>query len=679
MRPIEALSTEEASAISVLLFDLDDTLLDRGKLGRDAYSALFDLRDAGVRLVAVTGRPRGWGEVIARQWPIDGAVTENGAVACTSDGARITVFDSAEGDRSRRSARLADAVAAIRKRFPELHPTDDSHARLSDFTFDIGEHEHVAEDTIVAARAYARELGARTIVSSVHLHVTFDAADKASGAVRFLAQRLGMDPGAARRKAAFIGDSENDEACFGAFETTLAVRNFRGRPTVAPRYVTRAERGAGFAEAARVLLARKGLAGRRDISGGDITLPELDGAAMERPQSDLALSASHHLYPNYRQPPIVLTRGQGSYVWDKSGKRYLDLAAGIAVCSLGHAHPALVRALSEQAGRLIHVSNYFYNEPNILLAERLTRLTGMDRVFFCNSGTEALEACLKLARRHFHARGDVHRLRVIAFEQSFHGRTLGALAATGQSAYREGFGPLPGVTHVPYGDAVRVREAMSDDVAAILFEPVQGEGGVLPADPAFVRVLREIADERGALLIADEVQTGVGRTGKFLAVEHSGVCPDIVALAKGLGGGVPVGAMLCTEALSQALPPGSHGSTFGGNPLASAAALAVLETVEKEHLVEHSRKLGARLEEMLSSLAARHPRHIEGSRGMGLLQALVLRESVDARSIVSALRDAGLLVTVAGGKGLRFSPPLTVSIEELQEGVAIVDRILGAL
>lgn len=679
MRPIEMLSTEEANAVSVLLFDLDDTLLDRGKLGKDAYSALFALRDAGMRLVAVTGRPRGWGEVIARQWPIDGAVTENGAVACTSDGAHITVIDSAAGDRSRRRARLADAVSAIQKRFPELRPTDDSYARLSDFAFDIGEHERVAEETILAARAFARDLGARTIVSSVHLHVTFDGADKASGAVRFLARRFGMDPGTARRKAAFIGDSENDEACFGAFETTLAVRNFRGRPTVAPRYVTRAERGAGFAEAAQVLLSRKGYATSRNLSGGDSTPPELDGAAMERSQSDLALSAGKHLYPNYRQPPIVLTRGQGSYVWDKAGNRYLDLAAGIAVCSLGHAHPALVRALSEQAGRLIHVSNYFYNEPNVLLAERLTRISGMDRAFFCNSGTEALEACLKLARRHFHAKGEVHRLRVIAFEQSFHGRTLGALAATGQRAYREGFGPLPGVTHVPYGDAAKVRDAMSDDVAAILFEPVQGEGGVLPADPAFVRVLREIADERGALLITDEVQTGVGRTGKFLAIEHSGVRPDVVALAKGLGGGVPIGAMLCTEALSQALPPGSHGSTFGGNPLASAAALAVLDTVEKEHLVQHARELGLRLTEMLSGLAARHSRHVEGTRGLGLLQALVLRESVDARGIVSALRDAGLLITVAGGRGLRFSPPLTVSVAELEEGVAIVDRILGAL
>lgn len=400
---------------------------------------------------------------------------------------------------------------------------------------------------------------------------------------------------------------------------------------------------------------------------------------MERSESDLVAVASAHIYPSYRQAPIILVRGQGSYVWDKSGKRYLDLAAGIAVCSLGHAHPALVRAVSEQAGRLMHVSNYFYSEQNVLLAERLTSITGMDRAFFCNSGTEALEACLKLARRHFFAKGQPRRLRVIAFDQSFHGRTMGALAATGQKAYHEGFGPLPGVTHVPFGDATAARAAMSDDVAAILFEPVQGEGGVLPATTSFVRELRQLADEHGVLLIADEVQTGVGRTGKFLAIEHAGVAPDVIALAKGLGGGFPIGAMLCREQLAGSLPPGTHGSTFGGNPLASAAALAVLDTLEAEGLVPLAAHKGKRLAELLAGLASRHGTRIESTRGVGLLQALVLRESVDARALVAALREAGLLVTVAGGRGIRFSPPLTVSTSELEEGVAIVDRVLGSL
>lgn len=400
---------------------------------------------------------------------------------------------------------------------------------------------------------------------------------------------------------------------------------------------------------------------------------------MEASEAELVETAERFLYPNYRQPPLVLDRGRGCEVWDRSGKRYLDLAAGIAVTSLGHAHPALVRAVAEQAARLIHVSNYFYNTENVKLAARLTRATHMDRVFFCNSGTEALEACLKLARRFYFAKGETERFRVVAFEGSFHGRTLGALAATGQKAYREGFGPLGGVTHVAYGDIAGVRSAMGADVAAILIEPVQGEGGVVPAPVGFLKALRTIADESGAILIADEVQTGIGRTGKFLAFEHAGVEPDVVALAKGLGGGVPIGAMLCKKHLGEALPPGSHGSTFGGNALASAAALAVLDTLEAEALVQGAAEKGLHLARLLESLAARHERHVEGARGLGLLQALVLRESVDARAVVTSLRDAGLLVTIAGGRALRLSPALTVAVPELDEGAAIIDRVLGAL
>lgn len=399
---------------------------------------------------------------------------------------------------------------------------------------------------------------------------------------------------------------------------------------------------------------------------------------MSASQADLAAIASATLYPNYRQPPIVLARGEGTVVWDVAGNRYLDLAAGIAVSSLGHAHPALVKAIADQAGRLIHVSNYFYNERNIELAQRLTKLTGMSRAFFCNSGTEAIEACIKLVRRHFFAKGQEARYRIIAFEQSFHGRTLGALAATGQKAYRDGFGPLPGVTHVPYGDLAAVRGAMGADVAAILVEPVQGEGGVNPAPESFLRGLRELCDGSGALLVADEVQTGIGRTGKFLAFEHAGVSPDVVALAKGLGGGVPIGAMLCKGDLEGALPPGSHGSTFGGNALASAAALAVLGTVESEGLVMGARDKGVHLARLLADLVKKHGKLVETSRGLGLLQALVLREGVDARAIVGQLRDSGVLLTIAGSRALRFSPPLTVGLAELDEGAAIVDRILAS-
>jgi acetylornithine/N-succinyldiaminopimelate aminotransferase len=349
------------------------------------------------------------------------------------------------------------------------------------------------------------------------------------------------------------------------------------------------------------------------------------------------------------------------------------------VSSLGHAHPALVKAISEQAGRLIHVSNYFYNEPNVKLAGRLTELTGMARAFFCNSGTEAVEACIKLVRRHFFAKSEEARYRIIAFESSFHGRTLGALAATGQKAYRDGFGPLPGVTHVAYGDVAAVRAAMGADVAAVLVEPVQGEGGVLPAPPGFLRALRDVCDEAGALLVADEVQTGVGRTGTFLAFEQSGASPDVVALAKGLGGGVPIGAMLCRAELTEALPPGSHGSTFGGNPLASSAALAVLETIVGDRLMEGAVAKGEHLGRLLKGVAERQTKAVETSRGIGLLQALVLREGVDARAVIGNVREAGLLLTIAGSRALRFSPPLTVGLAELDEGVAIVERVLSGL
>jgi acetylornithine/N-succinyldiaminopimelate aminotransferase len=395
-------------------------------------------------------------------------------------------------------------------------------------------------------------------------------------------------------------------------------------------------------------------------------------------QAALVDLGRRYLYPNYRQPAFVFARGQGSQLWDVEGKRYLDFFAGIAVSILGHAHPALVQAIQEQAGRLIHLSNYFYNEPNVRLAERLCRASGMDRAFFCNSGTEAIEACLKLARRHFFAAGQSERVRVVAFENSFHGRTLGALAATGQNKYREGFGLLPHVTHVPYGNADAVRAAMGPDVAALLAEPVQGEGGVQPAPPGFLAELRKIADANGSLLILDEIQTGLGRTGTFLASEFDGVRADVVALAKGLGGGVPIGAMLCREQLSSALPPGSHGSTFGGNPLASAAALAVLETVEREGLMEAATEKGKRLSHGLSELANRHRGRVAGHRGRGLLQALLLADEAEARPVLGKLQEAGLLLTLAGSQALRFSPPLVVSEAEIDEALAIVGRVLAA-
>jgi acetylornithine/N-succinyldiaminopimelate aminotransferase len=389
--------------------------------------------------------------------------------------------------------------------------------------------------------------------------------------------------------------------------------------------------------------------------------------------------AQRWLYPNYRQPPFVLVRGEGCRVWDDSGRCYLDLHGGIAVSTLGHAHPALVRAISEQAKKLLHLSNYFFNEPNIRLAEKLCQLTEMDRAFFCNSGAEAMEAMLKATRRHFFAKGEVDRFRILAFDNSFHGRTLGALAATGQKKYRDGFGPLPGVTHVAYGDADAVEAAMGRDVAGILFEPIQGEGGVVPPPPGFIRALRAIADRHGALLLADEIQTGVGRTGRFLACQLEGVAPDAAAIAKGLAGGVPIGAMVCKSELASALPPGSHGSTFGGNPLASAASLAVLDVMEREGLMAAAADNGAHLGRRLARLAHKHERVCDRARGAGLLWALGLREQVDARKLLEKIWETGLLLSLGGAHALRFSPPLIVSREELDEGLELLERVLGEL
>lgn len=398
-----------------------------------------------------------------------------------------------------------------------------------------------------------------------------------------------------------------------------------------------------------------------------------------RSQADLVELGKRYLYPNYKQPPLVMARGQGCELWDVEGKRYLDLYAGIAVHILGHVHPIVTAAIAEQAATLMQVSNYFYNAPNVELAARLCAVTHMDRVFFCNSGSETIEAMLKLARRHFFALGQVQRNQVIAFEGSFHGRTLGALAATGQPSYREGFGALPDVTHVPYGDIDAVTNAIDEHVCAILVEAVQGEGGVLPAPAGFLQSLRALADRHGILLLADEIQSGLGRTGRFLAFEHANVKPDAVALAKGLAGGIPVGAMLCGEHLAKALPPGSHGSTFGGNPLASRAALAVLEVIEQQNLLQEATRKGAVLGNALQALCDKHPKHLRSTRGVGLLRALVLASHVDARALQGKIRDLGVLVTVAGGSTLRFTPPLIITDDQIAQGLAVIDRALTAL
>jgi acetylornithine/N-succinyldiaminopimelate aminotransferase len=395
--------------------------------------------------------------------------------------------------------------------------------------------------------------------------------------------------------------------------------------------------------------------------------------------SELVALAHQRLYPNYRPAPFALVRGRGCELFDADGNRRLDLCAGVAVCSTGHAHPTFVRALADQAATLMHVSNWFYNEPNILLADELCRRTGFARALFCNSGTEAIEALLKLARHHFFGLGQKDRVRVIAFDNAFHGRTLGALSVTGTAKYREGFGPLGPVTHVPYGDADAVERAMGPDVCAVLVEPVQGEGGVYLAPPGFLARLRAIADKHGALLLVDEIQTGIGRLGRFLGSDGSGAKPDAVALAKGLGGGFPIGAMLTTEALAGALPPGTHGTTYGGNALASTAARTVLRILDEEKLIEGAKTKGEALGRMLAQLVGEFPDLCELARGEGLLWGLVLRKGLVARELIPRLQAAGLLLTGAGENVLRFSPPLVVTTAELEEGVRLTRSVLAEL
>ncbi len=395
---------------------------------------------------------------------------------------------------------------------------------------------------------------------------------------------------------------------------------------------------------------------------------------------ELVKLGQEHLLGNYRQAPVVFVRGQGSRLFDKEGNEYLDCAAGVAVCALGHAHPTLVRTIAEQAAKLMHVSNYFYNEENVLLARELCERTGFERAFFCNSGAEANEAMLKLARRHFSAAGKPDKYRFVAFDNAFHGRTLATVNVGGTPSYKEGFGPkLEGVTHVPYGDLDAVRRVMGPDVCGVVVETVQGEGGVTPAPAGFLEGLRALCDEHEALLLLDEVQTGIGRTGRFLGSEHTGVRADAISLAKGLGGGFPIGAMLVSARLAGALPSGTHGSTFGGNALASAAARAVLATLDAENVVAEVARKGALLSAKLVELAKRHPDLCELERGQGLLRALVLKQGVDARDVLARARERGLLLTIAGGRGLRFTPPLIITDDEIVLAAERLDETLRSV
>jgi acetylornithine/N-succinyldiaminopimelate aminotransferase len=374
--------------------------------------------------------------------------------------------------------------------------------------------------------------------------------------------------------------------------------------------------------------------------------------------------------PNYRQAPFVLARGKGCRVWDVEGREYLDFSGGIAVVSVGHAHPRLAAAIGEQATRLIHTSNLFYNDTSIELAAQLTARTPFSRVYLANSGNEAL---IKLARRWHYEHGDKERVELVAAHQSFHGRTMGSLTLTGQPKYHAGMGPLlPGVTHVPFNDLDALRAAINERTAAVLLEPLQGEGGLVVGQDAYLRGARELCDQAGALLFFDEVQTGYGRTGRFLGREHSGVVPDGCSLAKGMGGGFPIGAIAIVERLHDGLPPGSHATTFGGNPLGAAAALAVLRIFDEEKIVENAERVGAHMGAGLRAIAedAAIPVAVE-ARGLGLLRGVRLADGVDARMVLGKLRDEQkMLASIAGGSVIRLSPPLNVSAEEVDDALA---------
>jgi acetylornithine/N-succinyldiaminopimelate aminotransferase len=385
--------------------------------------------------------------------------------------------------------------------------------------------------------------------------------------------------------------------------------------------------------------------------------------------------AKAHLLQNYRQQPIVLERGLGSKVWDADGREYLDLLSGIATCGLGHCHPEVVAAVRTQLEKLWHVSNVFYSEPQIELAARLTAASGLQRAFFCNSGAEANEALIKLARKVQKDRGNTERYEIITFQNSFHGRTLATVTATGQSKYQKGFEPLPaGFTHVPYGDLEAVRKVVGSHTAAILVEPVQGEGGVRAAPPGFLKALRALCDEKGLLLLVDEIQTGMGRTGKVFAYQHEGILPDAISLAKALGNGMPIGAMLCTEEAGKSLVPGSHGSTFGGNLIAATAANVVVRKVTDPNLLRDVAQKGEYFLSRARELQGRLPTVIKEVRGRGLLLGVELFQ--DVTPFIAKCRDLGLLVNSAGEMTIRFAPAYVVTHDEIDQGLRILERAL---
>jgi len=392
---------------------------------------------------------------------------------------------------------------------------------------------------------------------------------------------------------------------------------------------------------------------------------------------DTMETADRVLFPTYKRTPVVFTRGKGCRLWDEKGKEYIDFVAGIAVCSLGHSSPLVSDVLERQSRELIHVSNLYYTGPQVELAELLVKHSFADRVFFCNSGAEANEAAIKLARRYSREKFGPGRHRILTMEGSFHGRTMATLSATGQAKIQVGYDPLlNGFGYVPFNDLEALEKAIDDSVCAVMLEPIQGEGGVVCPDPDYLKGVRELCRGNDLLLIFDEVQVGLGRTGRLFAHEHFGVTPDIMTLAKALGNGLPIGAMLGVEALSEAFGPGSHATTFGGTPLVTAVAKAVLKSLIEDGWVDHCREIGYYFKERLEGLRERHSL-VREVRGLGLILGMELE--VPCAPVVDACRERGFLINNAQETVLRFVPPLIVTREEIDLLVRALDEILGSL
>ncbi|MBW2574250.1 MAG: acetylornithine transaminase [Deltaproteobacteria bacterium] len=390
---------------------------------------------------------------------------------------------------------------------------------------------------------------------------------------------------------------------------------------------------------------------------------------------EIIKKADQVIAKTYNRFPIVIVKGKGCKLWDTQGKKYTDFVAGIAVCNLGHAHPGVSKALSRQADTLFHVSNLYYTIPQIELASWLTEKSFADRVFFCNSGAEANEAAIKLARIYFKEKGENGRYRIISMEHSFHGRTMATLSATGQEKIKKGFEPvLEGFDYVPFNDIGALLSKIGPSTCAVLIEPIQGEGGVCCPDQGYLKAVRQACDQTGTLLIFDEIQTGIGRTGKLFAYEHFDMEPDIMTLAKALANGLPIGAMLAREEVADAFGPGSHASTFGGTPVVTAASLEVVRVLSEENIIDHCKKIGAYFKEKLSWLKDRHEM-IEDVRGMGLLLGMKL--NIEGDKIVTSCMEKGFLINCIQGNILRFIPPLIIEKKEIDALVVCLDEVLN--